>query len=173
MLTGFHLTVDDGHGETPVTFSNAASDDQNGGDVKDLLKPLERTYARDVAPGWSIDATRDITRLPRQAVFVPATPIVAGSGAHAHLTLAFDGGAVGQALGCFRVSVTTTSTPLKAVSIRAKTRALLVVPAASRSEEDQKRVRTEYRAAAESLKAARDRIEAISGAERLASSRRS
>ena len=43
VLTGFHLTVDDGHGETPVTFSNAASDDQNGGDVKDLLKPPKRT----------------------------------------------------------------------------------------------------------------------------------
>jgi mono/diheme cytochrome c family protein len=161
VLTGFHLSVDDGHGETPVTFSNAASDDQNGGDIKDLLKPPERTYARDVAPGWSIDATRDITRLPRQAVFIPAAPIAAVGSAHARLTLAFDGGAVGQALGSFRVSVTTTSTPLKAVSIRAKTRALLAVPDANRSEDDQKRVRTEYRAAAESLKPTRDRIEAL------------
>ncbi len=164
VLTGFHLSVDDGHGEKPVTFSDAASDDQNGGDIKDLLKPPERTYARDVAPGWSIDATRDITRLPRQAVFVPSTPIAAGGGAHARLTLAFDGGAVGQALGCFRVSFTTTSTPLKAVSIRAKTRAILEVPAANRSEDDQKRVRTEYRATAESLKPTRDRIEEINKA---------
>jgi hypothetical protein len=164
VLTGFHLTLDDGHGETPVTFSNAASDDQNGGDVTDLLKPPERTYARDVAPGWSIDATRDVTRLPRQAVFVPATPIAATAGTHARLTLAFDGGAVGQALGCFRVSVTTTSTPLKAVSIRAKTRALLAVPDANRSEDDQKRVRTEYRAGAESLKPTRDRIEQLTKA---------
>src|SRR4029078_1311501 len=62
------------------------------------------------------------------------------------------------------VSVTTTSTPLKAVSIRAKTRALLAVPDASRSGDDQKRIRTEYRAAAESLKATRDRIEAINKA---------
>jgi hypothetical protein len=161
VLTGFHLTLNSGHDDAPVTFSDAASDDQNGGDVKDLLKPPERTYARDVAPGWSIDATRDVTRLPRQAVFVPAAPIAATAGTRARLTLAFDGGAVGQALGCFRLSITTATTPLKAVSIRAKTRALLAVPEATRTEDDQKRIRTEYRAAADSLKPTRDRIEAL------------
>jgi hypothetical protein len=93
-------------------------------------------------------------------VFVPATPIAAASGAHARLTLAFDGGAVGQALGCFRVGDGNVDTA-EGVSVRAKTRALLAVPGANRSEDDQKRIRTEYRAAAESLKGTRDRIEAI------------
>ena len=130
VLTGFHLTVDDGHGEASVTFSNRASDDQNGGDIEDLLKLPERTYARDVAPGWSIDATRDVTRLPRQAVFVPAQPIAAASGAHARLTLAFDGGAVGQALGRFRLSVTASvDAAAQSSSSARRLRPILAVPA--------------------------------------------
>ena len=38
-------------------------------------QPPETTgRSRDLPPGWSIDATRDETRLRRQAVFVLATP---------------------------------------------------------------------------------------------------
>jgi hypothetical protein len=159
VLTTFQLET--GEANTPATFSDAAADDQNGSDVKDLLLPPGRTYATDVAPGWSVDATRDVTRLPRQAVFVLATPLTVTPGSHARLVLGFNGGAVGQALGHFRLSVTTTARPLEAVSIRAKTRALLAIPESDRSDDERKQIRTEYRSAAVSLKAVRDRIEAL------------
>ena len=74
VLTGFHVRSSlNGRDATAVKFGKAASDDETG-DVNDLIVPPPRSV-RDVAPGWSIDATRDVERLPRQAVFVLAQPI--------------------------------------------------------------------------------------------------
>ena len=160
VLTGFKIDLIDAHGTSSVHLTKAATDDQTGGDVTDLLTPSGRVYARDVAPGWSVDATRDAVRLSRQAVFLPETPI-ASTGARARVTLSFNGGAVGQALGRFRLSTTNALTPLEIVSIRAKTRAILATPADKRSEDEQKTVRAEYRASAPSLAQVRDRIAAI------------
>ena len=71
VLTGFHVDLLNGRETTAVKFGKAASDDETG-DVNDLIVPPPRSV-RDVAPGWSIDATRDVERLPRQAVFVAGT----------------------------------------------------------------------------------------------------
>jgi hypothetical protein len=160
VLTGFRIDLVDAHGTSPVHLTKAATDDQTGGDVMDLLAPSGRTYARDVAPGWSVDATRDATRLPRQAVFVPEAPMPSAA-LRARVTLSFNGGAVGQALGRFRLSATTAPDPLEVVSIRAKTRAILAEPADKRNEDEQKTVRAEYRASAPSLAQVRDRIAAV------------
>ena len=96
VLTGFHVDLLNGRETAAVKFGKAASDDETG-DVNDLIVPPPRSV-RDVAPGWSIDATRDVERLPRQAVFVPAQPMTVAAGARSgHLD--FEGGNVGQALG--------------------------------------------------------------------------
>jgi uncharacterized protein DUF1553/uncharacterized protein DUF1549/cytochrome c len=159
VLTGFHVDLLSGRETTAVKLSKAASDDETG-DVNDLIVPPPRSV-RDVAPGWSIDATRDLERLPRQAVFVPAQPVAAAAGARARVTLDFEGGNVGQALGRFRLSVTSMADPLKTVSIRAKTRASLAVPLNQRSPADRRTIRTEYRGQTEALADVRTRIAAI------------
>ncbi len=161
VLTAFHVEMLDGGAAVPVAFSSAASDDQAGGDVTDLLKPPVTTESRDLPPGWSIDATRDPTRLPRQAVFVLASPLTGKAHARVRVRLGFNGGNVGQALGRFRVSVTSVDLPRQAVSIRAKTRAVLAIPAGERTKDQAAAVRAEYRGQAEALAPTRKRLEAV------------
>jgi hypothetical protein len=123
--------------------------------------PPKRVYARDLPPGWSVDATRDAERLPRQAVFVTSAPVKVGDATHARVTLGFDGGPVSMALGRFRLSATSSDQPAQIVAIRAKTRGLLAVPAAARTTEQRDAVRAEYRADADSLASVRKRIDEI------------
>ncbi len=161
VVTTFRVEVDGAPGAVPVAFAKAESDDQAGGDIDELLKPPARVYARDLPPGWSVDATRDAERLPRQAVFVTSAPVQADGARHLRVTLGFDGGPVSMALGHFRVSATASDHPTRIVSIRAKTRALLAVPAASRNDAQRDAVRAEYRAHADSLATVRERIASI------------
>ena len=77
------------------------------------------------------------------------------------VTLSFDSGNVGQAIGRLRLSATGSSTPLDAVGVRARTRHGLGVAPADRSPEQRKAIEAEYRGQAPALKPARDRIAAI------------
>jgi Protein of unknown function (DUF1553) len=77
------------------------------------------------------------------------------------VTLGFNGGPVGQALGRFRLSVTTSAEPLEAVSVRAKTRALVDQDPATRDPEDAATVRSAYRAQVPSLAPERERIQEL------------
>src|SRR5690606_1679199 len=122
VLTAFRVELlePDSDAATAVAFARAKSDDSAGGDVGQLLKRTDDGYG--ARGGWSIDATRDEERLRRQAVFVPGEPLVVKPGTRARIRLGFEGGNVGQALGCFRLSVTGASDPLAAVALRAKTR---------------------------------------------------
>ena len=159
VLTGFHVDLLNGRETTAVKFGKAASDDETG-DVNDLIVPPPRSV-RDVAPGWSIDATRDVERLPRQAVFVPAQPMTVAAGARVRATLDFEGGNVGQALGRFRLSATSMADPARTVAIRAKTRAALSIAGDKRSPDDRRIIRAEYRGQTEALAAVRARVAAI------------
>ncbi len=143
-----------------LTFEAVTADDSSGGDPMNLIRPPARPYAREVPAGWSIDATRDTERLARQAVFrVGAVDAPAGS--RLAVTLAFDTGNVGQALGRFRLSVSGTDTPEAVASVRARTRPALALPAAARSESQARAVRAEFRARTPLLAATRQRIAAI------------
>ncbi len=164
VLTGFSVLLVPPSGEpTPLLFSNAAADDSTSGDIKDLLKKAVPSRADDLPPGWSIDATRDTKRLPRQAVFVPAAPFDVAKGSRLRVTLAFSGGNVGQAIGRFRLSATSEPSPLTVVSLRTKTRDILNVAPAKRSPDQERTVRVQYRAQAPELAAVRARIAAIEG----------
>jgi hypothetical protein len=77
------------------------------------------------------------------------------------VTLGFTGGNVGQALGRFRLSTTTVESPLSTIGLKAKTRALLTIPHADRTPEQQQTVQEEYRALVPALAPVRERIEAL------------
>jgi hypothetical protein len=162
VLTGFSVQVIPPAGEpTALLFSDAAADDSTTVDIKDLLKKTAPSRGDDLPPGWAIDATRDIERLPRQAVFVPASPIDVTPGSRLRVTMAFSGGNVGQAIGRFRLSATSDPSPMTAVSLPAKTREILNVAPSERSPDQERTVRLQYRAQATELTAVRDRIAAI------------
>jgi hypothetical protein len=158
VLTAFKVEAPTAGGT--IAFGDAAADENVGGNnVKQLLKPYEgAAQGRDLPPGWAIDATRDEARLRRQAVFVPEAPITANPGAHLIVTLGFSGTAASQALGRFRISVSSDPDPLFVVSVPARARAALAVPAGSRTDAQRIAVAGQFRATAPALASLRTRI---------------
>ncbi len=164
VLTGFTVAAAPASGraaDATVRLAQARADDSFGSsDLHDLLmKPAVDNG--DLPAGWAIDATRDATRLRRQAVFTPAAPLAFPGGASLTLTLSFRGTAVSQALGRFRLSVTSEDEPMRVVGIRAKTRAALERPPSDRSEDQKKAVTAAYRAEAAALAPLRKRSEEL------------
>jgi hypothetical protein len=162
LITGFHVELlSTGGTPTRVAFSDAKSDDAATGDAGELVKPPVRRPSRESQTGWAIDATRDATRLPRQAVFLPEAPLTIVDGTRMRVTLDFNGGNVGQAIGRLRLSVTDADDPTSIVALRAKTRAALPIAVADRTADQQRAIMTEYRQSLTALKPLRDRAAEI------------
>src|SRR5207237_364912 len=111
--------------------------------------------------GWRIDASRDETRIARQIVFTLDRPLQSAAGVRLRIRLKHYGSAVGQALGRFRLSVTSSSTPQRVVEIPAKLRPILAIPATNRTEKQRAELSAFYRTVAPSLKPTRDRLAAL------------
>jgi mono/diheme cytochrome c family protein len=160
VLTSFELTP---LGDTTpkIAFTDLRVDDGNGADAKALIYPVARSYQRDLPAGWAIDATRDGTRMARQLVLTPERPVHLPAPSRIRVTLGFDSGNVGQALGRFRLSVTSHDTPFEVVSIRARTRPLLALAPDKREATQATMVRAEFRGQIEALAPVRDRIAAL------------
>lgn len=141
-----------------LTIKSIRADDSAGGASFDTFFP--KTLSRDVyAPrGWRIDASREETRLPRQIVFTLDRPVAAVAGLPLRIRLKYRGAAVGQSIGRFRLSVTSSVTPQRVVEIPARLRPILAIAAPDRTEQQRKDLASFYRTVAASLKPARDRI---------------
>jgi hypothetical protein len=138
------------------TLKTIRSDD--GGASFDSFFP--KSLSRDVyAPrGWRIDASREEKRLPRQVIFTLEEPLAAAAGNQLRIHLKHQGTVVGQAIGRFRLSVTSSATPQRIVDVPARLRPVLMTPAAERTEQQKKDLAILYRNLAPSLKLARDRV---------------
>jgi len=143
-------------GGARAAIKSIRADDAVGGTSFDAFFP--KTLPRGVtAPrGWRIDASREEKRLPRQIVFTLEQPLHAAGALT--LRLKHQGAVVGQSLGRFRLSVTSSTSPQHIVEISAKLRPVLEMPAAERTEQQQKDLAAAYRSIAVSLKPTRDRI---------------
>ena len=146
-------------GFVPVGFKAIKSDD--GGASLDTFFP--KSLPRDAyAPrGWRIDASREETRLPRQTVFSLDRPLVTPTGVRLRVKLTHQQAAVGQALGRFRLSVTSSSAPQRVVEISAKLRPVLAIQPGDRSEQQRKDLTTQYRSVAAPLKPVREKLAAL------------
>jgi hypothetical protein len=142
VLNGFDVAIGDSE---PLPFASVKVDDGSAS--------IENFR-------WGIDATRDAAaRLRRQAVFVSARPFAA---AGSPLRISIETKApVGQALGRFRVSVTASPSPLRAVGVPARLRPALLTPRAKRTPQQAKDLAAQFRAVSPGFKATRDRVEAL------------
>jgi hypothetical protein len=161
LLTGLDIEAAPRDGSAPgssITVQSARDDDAlSRFDINTVFQPAG--YGNlDLPSGWSIDATREETRLPRQAVIVPEAPVAHAQGTRFRVTLTHRGGAVGQGLGRFRLSVTDADDPLKVVGVRARVRAILEVPAEKRTDVQNEAVAAQYRSVAPALEGARTRL---------------
>jgi hypothetical protein len=106
---------------------------------------------------WTVDATRDVTRVARQMVLIAREPFGA-RGDKISIRLRQTSELIGQGLGHFRLSVTSAREPGRIVEMPAKSRTLLAVPELDRTTQQKRTIADAYRAAAPSLKGARDRL---------------
>jgi mono/diheme cytochrome c family protein len=139
-----------------LTLKAIKADDSAGGASVETFFP--KTLPRDAyAPrGWRIDASREEKRLPRQIVFTFDKPL-AGP-ARLRIRLNHYGTAVGQALGRFRLSVSSSARPQRIVDVPARLRPVLSMSPAERTEQQTKDLAALYRTVAPALKPARDRL---------------
>ncbi len=144
---------------SPLTFTSIKSDD--GGASMDSFFP--KSLSRDAyAPrGWRIDASREDPRLPRQVVFVLDKPLVAAGPTRLRVRLLHQSTAVGQAIGRFRVSVTSSRSPQRIVELPARLRPVLMIDASARTEQQRKDLAAFYRTVAAPLKPARERLASL------------
>jgi len=146
-----------------ISFKNVFVDDQAYGiNTRALFGKEIGDVATDTPSGWFVNATNDQTeRLPRQGVFVAEKPFDADSGATLTIRLKYLGGSLNQAMGRFRLSVTTTDEPRRIVSVPARVRPVLSIPPSERSGKQREDLSAQFRAASTLLKADRDRLEKL------------
>jgi hypothetical protein len=94
---------------------------------------------------WAINAVREDTRLPRQAVMVAAQPFGFAGGTRLTITLAHLDGALAQGLGRFRLSVTGSAAPTRSVELPARLRPVLDKPVAQRSAQETADLQAQFR----------------------------
>ena len=146
-------------GPQALRFTSIKSDD-GGASVETFFpkNPPRDAYA---ARGWRIDASREDERRPRQIVFTLAEPIVSSAGTRLRVRLKHLSSAVGQAIGRFRLSVTSSAAPERIVELPARLRPVLDLAPASRTEQQRAELAAFHRSVAPSLKRTRDRLAAL------------
>jgi len=107
---------------------------------------------------WTVDASREDKRLPRQIVFVATRPFGSGE-TLLRIRVRQDSEFGGQSIGRFRLSVTATPDPAAIVTVSHKQRAVIELAESERTKEQKESLADFYRSTAPSLKAARRRLE--------------
>jgi len=154
-MNGFEIEAAAG---TKLAISSIKADDSAGGASVDAFFPKTLPRGAHAPRGWLIDASRETPRRPRQIVFTLEQPLVAPAGTRLTIRLKHEAAAVGQAIGRFRLSATSSRTPERIVQLPARLRPVLAIPTTQRTEQQQKDVVAFYRTIAPLLKPARDQI---------------
>jgi hypothetical protein len=124
------------------------------------LEPIKADDGAISNAGWVVDATRDPAgRVRRQGIFVAERPFGAvGTPLQVSIVTTAP---IGQALGRFRLSVTTSPSPLRGISVSARLRPALLTPRARRTDQQRKDLAARFRAVSPIFKPTRDRIDAL------------
>jgi hypothetical protein len=107
---------------------------------------------------WTIDASREDRRLPRQLVVVAKDPLALTPGSHVRVTIVQNSEFIGQSIGRLQLSATAATDPTIAVKLTAKLRPILEAKAENRSADDSKEMSEFFRSIAPSLETARDQL---------------
>ncbi|MFN3324181.1 MAG: PSD1 and planctomycete cytochrome C domain-containing protein [Bryobacteraceae bacterium] len=105
---------------------------------------------------WTVDASREDNRVPRQLVLANDRPVPLNGEALIRITIVSNSEFVGQSMGQFRLSVTDSKKPEHVVSVRALLRPALEVQ--RRSKEQEEKLSEFFRTIAPSLESARNEL---------------
>jgi hypothetical protein len=114
-------------------------------DAAMLTQGHGRAYVRK-GQAWAIDAVREGYRVPHQLVLTLAQPLDVPSGTPLTVRVRHEDGTLGQGLGRFRLSVTTSSDPERIVAVPARARAWMRIPSMKRTEPQQAEIASQFRA---------------------------
>ena len=145
VITEVLLEIGNGATWQPVKFKRIVADDG-------------RVLAKGTKQLWTIDASREEKRLPRQLVLVPEEPVNVPGNAKVRLRIVQNSDFNGQTIGRFRVSLTSASDPALIVKLRPKLRPVFETPASQRSAAEAKELAEFFRTVAQSLEPVRDEI---------------
>ena len=150
VLSGIEARIDPPEGQAtaaPLRFTSVQVDDAVG------RLTLDWPYR------WTIDATRDETRQPRQAVFVLESPLSAKEVASGRLTITLkhSGRVVNQGLGRIRFSVTSSPEPTRIVGLPLRLREAWRTAPAARTTAQREQLDAQFRESTPLLKQERDR----------------
>jgi hypothetical protein len=107
---------------------------------------------------WTVDASREDKRLPRQIVFVSTNAFGSGE-TRLRIRVRQDSQFSGQSIGHFRLSVTAAPDPTTIVTVSHKQRAVMELAESVRTKEQKEALADFYRSTAPSLTPARRRLE--------------
>ena len=136
----------------PLKFARALVDDGVGRTT--LYAPYR----------WTIDATRDEQRQPRQAVFLLDQPQVISGGTKLRVRLDQASRVVNQGLGRVRFTVTTAESPLRIVEVPLRLRRNLAIAPSARTAPQQESLTTQFRQVTPLLQKERERLEELNKA---------
>ncbi len=159
----FHLSgVEISIASAPVALAAVKVDEAvSRVDIKSFQSGSAKDGEYGEPDGWRINATRDPERFPRQAVFTMAAPVTLERGRALRIELRHRDQAVGQAIGRFRLSLTTSPDPMRILEIPARLRPILGRAPADRTGGQTKDLAAYYRSIAASLAPLRARQEAL------------
>jgi len=139
-----------------IVFKDAAADESQSDYRFDNLvndKPRPK--------GWSIETSEDKSTTVRRGVLIPDKPLGFAGGTVLTIRMKHDMAFSKCGIGRFRISVTTMADPRVAISVPARLRSVLDMPAAQRSEKSAADLASAYRAIAPLLQPVRDKKKAI------------
>lgn len=110
---------------------------------------------------WTIDASRDETRLARQLVLATRKPYDLKGANRLRITIRMNSDLIGQTIGRFRLSVTDARDPSLIVKVQAKLRPVLEAAASARTAEQKKQISEYHRGIAQSLQSSRDELKEL------------
>ena len=163
LLTGIEVEAIPANGKPQIiAFKSASVDNQSSRiEPKKFFTKEGDTPPIDKPSGWLVNATGDTTRAHRNAVFVAEKPFGFLGNTSLTIRLKHLGGSVGQGIGRFRLSVTTSKEPTKLTTIPATLRPVLAIAPNARAEKQAKDLASLHRGQTPLLKAERERLSAL------------
>ncbi|HZP00195.1 MAG TPA: PSD1 and planctomycete cytochrome C domain-containing protein [Terriglobia bacterium] len=136
-----------------LVFKEAVADEsQDGYLIKNVLN------TEPGVKGWAIESSDESTPPRRQAVLIPESPFGFQGGTVLTIRLQHNMRHASRNIGRFRLSVTSLTNPKDIVSIPAKLRPVLEIPATQRTAQQKESLAAAYRSIAPELQPTRDRI---------------
>ncbi len=162
LLTGIEVEATANGKTQRIAFKSASVDNQTGRiEPKKFFTKEGDTPPIDKPTGWFINATSDLTRVNRNAVFIAEKPFGMIGGTTLTIRLKQLGGSVGQGIGRFRLSVTSSKEPAKITTVAATQRPVLALATAARTAKQTKDLASLHRSLTPLLKAERERLKTL------------